>query len=148
MNAAAREDYLRAQVLTAPPQKLQLMLIEAAIRHVQQGRTGLANGDAGDAIESIVKAQEIVAELIAAIQPTPDADLANRVKANYLFVHQALVGANLKRDVAQLDGALKVLSVERETWQRVCQQSGGATATSAADLSQPAPLGAFASFTA
>ena len=32
MNPTAREEYLATEVLTAAPQKLQLMLIEAAIR--------------------------------------------------------------------------------------------------------------------
>lgn len=147
MNDSAREDYLRAQILTATPQKLQLMLIEAAIRHAQQGRSYLEGGDMDHASGSLVKAQEIVAELIAAVQPTPDVELAKRVKANYLFVHQSLVSAGLQGDAAGIDGALKVLAVERETWDRVCQQSPGAT-TPIRDLADAPPVGAFASFMA
>jgi flagellar protein FliS len=51
-------------VLTAPPQKLQLMLIEGAIRFGLQARS-LWNEDRGaEACEALVRSQEIVVELM------------------------------------------------------------------------------------
>lgn len=123
MSSSVQEDYLRSQVLTASPQKLQLMMIEAAIRHAQQGRNSLELNEGERAVNALVKAQEIIAELIGAIEPAPDSALANRVKANYLFVHQSLVSGNLHRRIDPIDGALRVLQIERDTWQRLCQQT-------------------------
>ena len=39
MRASARDEYLAQQVLTAPPERLQLMLIEAAISSAHRART-------------------------------------------------------------------------------------------------------------
>ena len=42
MDSQARENYLQTQVLTATAQKLQLMLIEGAMRFANQGDSLLA----------------------------------------------------------------------------------------------------------
>ena len=38
MQASAQSNYLETEVMTAPPQKLQLMLVEAAIRSAERAR--------------------------------------------------------------------------------------------------------------
>ena len=59
-------------------------------------------------------------------------ELCERVASIYLFLHRKLVDANVNRDVTAIDDALKVLRIERETWQilvdKVSQESQTATA--------------------
>ena len=49
MNPAARDEYLSTEVLTASPQKLQLMLIDAAIRAASQAQS-LWTGERTEAV--------------------------------------------------------------------------------------------------
>jgi flagellar protein FliS len=120
MHSIAPAEYLVTEVLTAPPQKLQLMLIEAALRFSAKAKKHWRAGQNAEAGEAILRAQEIVSEILSGIRPEADRDLANKVSAIYGFVFQCLVAAHIRSDAGKLDEAVKVLEVERETWQSLC----------------------------
>jgi flagellar protein FliS len=121
---SARDDYLTTEVTTAPPQKLHLMLIEAAVRSAELARERWRAGQDGSASAALVRAQEILGELLAGLNREADAALAKRVASVYLFVFRNLMQANCQRDEQKLDDAIRVLKVERETWRQVCRQLG------------------------
>ncbi len=122
MNPAARDEYLATEVLTASPQKLQLMLIDAAIRAAGQAQS-LWTGERTEAVtRAIVKCQSLVAQLIAGLVPNHESPLVQRVITVYEFVHRTLVMAHRQRDPSRLADVLAVLEIERETWRQVCEQ--------------------------
>ncbi len=124
MNLAPREDYLINEVMTASPQKLQLMLIEAALRQASKARTLWQEKKDLEAGEPLVRAQEIVTQLLAGVKPEADAQLARRVVGVYGFVFRTLVAAHLERSEPKLSEAISILEIERETWRQVCQKLG------------------------
>ena len=128
MESPVRDTYLETEVLTAKPQKRQLMLIEALIRLIEQTRQQWRGGQNEKACESLARAQQIVTELLSALNHDVDPDLTKRVAALYLFVFRSLVDASLRRDEGKLDDALRVLEPQREAWQGVCGQRGGTAA--------------------
>jgi len=123
MNNAARQHYLETQVLTATPQKLQLMLIEAAIREVQRVGQHWQHGENEQAYEASIRAQRIVTALLGGLNREETPDLTGKMADVYLYVFRSLVTANLKRDAQQLADVLRVLNIERETWHQVCQHA-------------------------
>ncbi len=125
----ARENYLATEVLTAPPQKLHLMLIEAAIRLVERARQHWRANQTEQATEAIVRAEDILGELLAGLNRDIQSDLAKKTAAIYLFVFRTLMEANARKDESKLDEALKVLAIQRETWREVCQRLGATEAT-------------------
>ncbi len=122
MSPHAREEYLETEVFTASPQKLQLLLIEAAIRLVIRAREQWNNHQDDEATESLIRCQEIVTEIIAGLRPQPESSLTRKVAAIYAFIFRSLVQAALRRDDRQLANALSVLEVERDTWRQLCDQ--------------------------
>ena len=124
MQSSARENYLVTDVMTATPQKLQLMLIEAAIRSAERAREKWQAGEDDQACEALIHAQQVVGELLASLNHEADADLVKRVASVYLFVFRNLMEANHERSEKKLDDALRVLEVERATWRHVCEQLG------------------------
>jgi flagellar protein FliS len=122
MHSSAREGYLATDVMTATPQKLQLMLIEAAIRSARRGGENWRAGDDARASEALTHALEVVGEMLASLNREAATDLVKRVAAVYLFVFRNLVQANHERNDRKLEEALRVLEIERETWRQVCQQ--------------------------
>jgi len=124
MSTSARESYLVTEVMTATPQKLQLMLIEAAIRSTERARQQWRDDDNEQAIESVIRAQEIIGELLAGLDQEVEGDLTKKVAAIYLFVFRTLMEASFDRDEQKLDDALEVLAIERETWRQVCEKLG------------------------
>jgi flagellar protein FliS len=144
MRSSARESYLVTEIMTATPQKLQLLLIEAAIRSAQRARQKWQEEDCEQACEALIHAQEIVGELLAALDRELNAELVKKMAAIYLFVFRSLMEANSQRDQQKLNDAIKVLEVERQTWQMVCEKLGGRSeshALAAAD-SPPKPSAA------
>jgi flagellar protein FliS len=126
MASPAREKYLAAEVLTASPQRLHLMLLEAAVCFAERARHCWRAKQPAQATEAIVHAEEIVGELLAGLNREIGGDLVSKTAAVYLFVFRSLMEANAGKDEGRLDEALKVLQIERETWRRVCEQIGAA----------------------
>jgi flagellar biosynthetic protein FliS len=114
----ARTAYLETHIKTAAPQKLRLMLIEAAIRFAQQARE--AGG--GELFSSgLERARDVVTELIAGIRPEKQS-LNDTVRALYVFVFRSLSEAQLLHNLSKIEDALKVLEEEQQTWLQVCEQ--------------------------
>jgi len=124
MQPSARESYLTTEVMTATPQKLQLLLIDAVIRLAQRARHHWRSGQDEEACAALIRGQEIVTEMLAGVNPRADTALAKKVAAVYLFIYRALMDAALHHDEKKLDEALRVLEVERGTWRQLCEELG------------------------
>jgi flagellar protein FliS len=133
MPIAARDEYLATEVLTAAPQKLHLMLIEGAIRFAKRAELQRRQQEHEAAFKSIVRAQEVVSQLIAGFASNLDQLFVRQTAAVYSFIYRSLVLANVNRDDAKLTDALRLLEIERETWRQVCEQLGTKRAADATD---------------
>jgi flagellar secretion chaperone FliS len=129
MNSAVQNEYLVTEVMTATPQKLQLMLIEAAIRATLKAKKLRGAQQEVAAGDAILQAQEIVTQLIAGLNPDPQAAIARRLASVYNFIFRSLVQAHVRQNNTGLDEALRILLIERETWQQACKQFGSTQST-------------------
>ena len=139
MAPAPRSTYFENEILTATPQKLHLMLIEAAIRLGNQTLEHWREGRETQAVESIVRCQRILAQMLKGLRPAQMPELVGQVARVYMFVYRNLVQAQIQRDPIKVADALRVLEIERETWRKVCEQLGSSRASA---NSIPAPHGA------
>ncbi len=130
MTNSARESYLTAEILTAPPQKLHLLLIEGAIRFAEKSRQHRRAGEREAACETLILAQEIVAQILAGLNRDAAPALVGKIASIYLFVHRSLVEAGIAPDETKLDGALRALEAERTTWRQLCGKLAGSPAES------------------
>ena len=117
MSDTTDNPYLRDAVLTATPEQLQLMLYDGAIRFATQGRDALAEKDYATSFERLTRAQRIISEMQAGLNYEVNRELCERVASIYNFLFRKLVDANVNHEVAAVDDALKVLRIERKTWQ-------------------------------
>lgn len=124
MESNVRDNYLATEVMTATPQKLQLMLIEAALRFGHQANRCWSEGRDEEAGEALVRCQQIVTELLCGLNPDNNPELVSRVASVYLFIFRSLTVAQMQRDSEKLLDAMRVLEVERDTWRQVCEQLG------------------------
>ena len=123
MNDSARQHYLETQVLTATPEKLQLMLIDAAIRAAHRAAEHWQRQENEQACLALVRAQEVVTALLKGLNREASPDLTGKMASVYMFIFRTLVEANLRRDPDLLADAVRVLSAERETWRLVCERA-------------------------
>lgn len=120
MALSARDAYLQTQVLTAPPQKLRLMLIEGAMRFVSQTDACWEAEQWEEGLEANIRAREILGELMSSLDPQ-QSELAAQILPIYNFVFRTLTEAQLTHNRQKLADALRVLGEERETWRQVCE---------------------------
>ncbi|HEX3657126.1 MAG TPA: flagellar export chaperone FliS [Pirellulales bacterium] len=121
MAPRAGETYLAGEVLAAPPQKLQLMLIEAALRMVRLAEQHWAADDQRAGNNALRRCQQIVVELLSGLRRETMPDLVGRVASVYMFMYRSLVAATQDHDPRKLADVARVLEMERETWRQVCQ---------------------------
>ena len=144
MSASPRDNYLAMQVRTASPQKLQLMLIEAALRDAERTRQLWASKDDHEAVESLIHAQEIAGQLVGAIDRQMSDELVQNAAAVYTFIYRCLVEAGHGQDVKKLADAIRVLQIERDTWRQLCETMASAEEshfrTDAAECPTPTAL--------
>jgi flagellar secretion chaperone FliS len=118
------QSYLETEILTAPPQKLQLLMIEAAIRFSRLAQGHWEAGEDERACEALIRSQRIVTELVNGLNREQSPELVKKISAVYLFIFRSLMEANFERNQKKLGEAIRVLEVERETWRQVCQRVG------------------------
>jgi len=124
MQSIARQNYLQAEVQTATPQKLQLMLIEAAIKNVHRTKTAWEDERFEAGFDSLTLAQDIVAEILSSLDKEGSPELAGKMASIYVFIFRCLSEGGMTHDQQKMDDALRVLNSERETWRLVCEKFG------------------------
>ena len=122
MQSMAQDSYLFTEVKTATPQKLQLLLIEAALRLANRSRQFWQEGRNDRALQALFDAQAVIAQMLGRIDREAGGDLAKRVSAVYEFIYRSLVKAGYRRDEKSLGDAIRILEIERDTWRQVCEK--------------------------
>lgn len=117
MTGSGPNPYLRDAVLTATPEQLQLMLYDGAIRFALQGRDAIEKKDHETMCLRLTRAQNIVIEMLNGLNHEINPELCGRMAAIYNFIYRKLVDACVRRNVADIDDAVRVLQTERDTWQ-------------------------------
>lgn len=124
--------YRRQQVETASPLQLIVMLYDGAIRHCRGAELAIEQQDRQRAREHLLKAQDIVAELLASLDMEKGGELAASLAQLYGYIHARLVAANVQQDAAAAREARRLLSGLREAWAQL-------SAAGARGAAAPAP---------
>ena len=121
MSVNAYQMYKKTQVSTASQGDLLLMLFDGAIRFANQGRQAIAEQDMEQANVKLLRAQDIVTELMISLD-LDQGEIAENLYQLYSFIYELLVEANIKKDVNLIDQAVRFLTELRDTWRQVVGQ--------------------------
>ena len=120
MEGSARDNYLFTAIRTAPPCKLHLMLVEAAIRWCNRARERFQTEQVPAAVESLIRAEEVMTRLLADLNP--EIEPARNLAGIYLYIFRTLQAACKQRNPRLLDDVLRILAIEQETWRLACEK--------------------------
>jgi flagellar protein FliS len=123
MNPTRHDTYLESRVLTAPPYRLHLMLIEGALRFGRQAEAAMQVGDDAAAGPPLLRTIDIVGEMLAGVR-AGRSELKEKLAAFYWFLFRTVSAAKINNDVERLSQVLRLLEYERQTWQLVCDKLG------------------------
>lgn len=109
--------YKNNTIQTASPAELTLMLYDGAIKFCNVALAALEKDDVQKANTNIIKAEKIIIEFRVTLDfKYPVAKDFDRV---YDYIYRRLVDANIKKDAAILEEALKYIREMRDTWKEV-----------------------------
>lgn len=115
LNAA--QLYKNNSIQTASPAKLTLMLYDGAIKFMNMAKDGMTEKNIEKANTYIIKAERVINELRSTLdfkyEVAKDFDIV------YDYIYRRLVDANIHKDEAALEEALKYTREMRETWLEV-----------------------------
>lgn len=118
MSVNAYQAYKQTQVSTASQGELLIMLFDGGIRFAKQAQKFMENGDIEQANEKLIRAQDIVNELIISLN-LEAGEIAQSLQQLYTYVYDLLVQANVRKETKKVEEAIYMLTELRETWEQV-----------------------------
>ena len=108
--------YERTNVETADQRQLILMLYDGALRFMQRATAKIEANDIEGAHNYLIRARDIVSELLATLKPEKSGEIGENLKQLYTYLFNRLVEANLTKDVAIVQEVAQLMGTLREGW--------------------------------
>ena len=134
---SAQTAYLEAEVLSASPPKLRLLLIEGALRLARQSLRDWQTPLPVSVFESLAHLRKIIRELRNSLEPE-DVSYGREMQRVFMFLLRAVTEAQLRLDAGKINEVVRILEVERETWCLLTQRFLEQTAVSQGPQREPA----------
>lgn len=115
----AYQQYQRAQIETASPTRLIVLLYDGAIRFCSLAVEAIEKRDLEGQNVYLIKAQRILAELMSALDRKAGGEVAENLFHLYRHMLEQLVNANLYDQAEPIENVVKMLRDLRDTWQEV-----------------------------
>ena len=110
------EQYKENSILTSQPEELVLMLYNGLVKFIMKGQYSIKKNDIEKAHESIIKAQNIVLELMASLDKKYE--VSEPLMPIYDYMNRRLIKANSKKSTEILDEVLGLSRQLRDTWEQ------------------------------
>lgn len=125
------QQYRATKVQTAGSVELVVMLYQGAVKFIRLGIEAMERSDTKAAHANLVRAQDIIVELLGSLNREEGGQIASQLSGLYDYCFRRLVLANVKKDPAP---AREVLGIVRDlgtAWQQIALQQRQAFATGA-----------------
>ena len=116
--------YKESGVLTAPPERLVLMLYDGIQRFLFQSAHAMGEGDIQTANGKMQRAEAIIDELIATLDHEKGGIIADRLNAIYLYSRRTLGEARIQRSPEKIMEVRGLLGEIRDSWAQICGGDG------------------------
>jgi flagellar protein FliS len=124
---AVKQAYTEAAVMTAPPERLVVMLYDGALRFLAQAAAAMRAGDRERARERSGRAEAIVDELNVSLD-LEHGEVPERLRDLYLFCKRHLIEAGIRQDPAAIEAVSRLLGELRDAWETVAADTAASRA--------------------
>lgn len=111
--------YQNNTVTTASPGELTLMLYNGCLKFTNLAKKAIEQKNIEEKNKNIQKAQNIIQELMVTLNM--DLAVSRNMMTLYDFIHNRLVEANIKNDIAAIEEVEELVTEFRDTWKQVIQ---------------------------
>lgn len=114
--------YKDTEIQTADQGKLIVMLYEGAIRFLKLAEQHMDHRTYDIVNTNIVKAQEIVTELMLSLNMEEGGEIAHNLFNLYAYMKKRLLEANMQKELAPVQEVIKLLEQLKGAWEEVVQK--------------------------
>jgi flagellar protein FliS len=116
--AASPQAYRESAVLTAPPERLVVMLYDGARRFLYQAAVTMRAGDVQTSHDRLRRAEAIIEHLLATLDMS-QGEVAQQLESIYMFCQRLLAEGRIKQDADKLDQVSELLGGLRDAWEQL-----------------------------
>jgi flagellar protein FliS len=110
--------YQQQSIMTAPPERLVVMLYDGAIRFFFQAAAALREDARATAFERLDRGEAIVDHLLATLDMSAG-EIAQRLEGIYVFSKRLLIEARIELDADKVDLVRGYLTELRDAWAQI-----------------------------
>lgn len=138
MNAQAYDQYRKTSVETVAPERLLLMLYDAALKNINNAKKAIVQKDMNRAHQDIMKTEDIIIELMSTLNM--DYEISASLYTLYEYLLHQLAQANIGKDTAILDEVNGFILDLRNTWNEAIKGLNNTPAPIKDAAAEAAPL--------
>ncbi|MCF7802886.1 MAG: flagellar export chaperone FliS [Candidatus Marinimicrobia bacterium] len=117
--------YKRQEIQTASPGKIIVLLYDGAIKNLNAAEAAYEAKDYERKSSAITKTQDIIVELMNALNFEQGGEIAERLQSLYTYVMRRLLDADIKKDLKAIDETRNILSELRESFAAIVKNQDG-----------------------
>ena len=125
ISSRPQDAYRRQDILTANSVDLIVMLYDALKKNIVLGKRAIMKKDPQSAHKHLMKAQDIVSELMKSLDM--NYEISDELLSIYSYALRNLAEANIKKDAEPLTPVLEMVDELRDAWKQVSGQVRGNT---------------------
>jgi flagellar protein FliS len=110
--------YKQQSILTAPPERLVVMLYDGALRFLFQAAAAMRDDKAALSDEKLGRAEAIVDHLLGTLDMSAG-EIASNLEGIYVFCKRLMMEARFDRDAGKLEKVHELLGELRESWAQI-----------------------------
>lgn len=119
MDSNGTQSYRRTKVLTADPKRLVLMCYEGTIDNLKIGKQQIAQKDYEGKARALTKAQDIINELLCALDYEKGGSIAKNLDSLYNYMLRRIIHVDLKNDLRAVDEVIGMLTELKAAWEEI-----------------------------
>ena len=117
--AAPTSAYKESSVLTAPPERLVVMLYDGVNRFLLQAKHAMHEGQVALTNSKLQRAEAIIDELIATLDHSAG-EVADKLNAIYLYSRRCLSEARVEKSAEKIEHVQGLIRQLRDAWAEIC----------------------------
>jgi flagellar protein FliS len=114
----APQAYKESAILTAPPERLVVMLYDGIQRFLFQATVAMRDGNIEMTNNRLQRAEAIIDELNTTLDMSAG-EVSERLRALYNFTKRHLLQARIKRSPEMVEEAAKLLDTVGDAWRQI-----------------------------
>lgn len=110
------EAYRNTAILGSAPGQLIPLLYEHLLVSLKQAQRQIESGDIEGKAQSVIRAREIVHELLSSLDMEAGGELSSRLASLYLFFSREIATASRELDAGRLEPISEMVASLHESW--------------------------------